>query len=525
MNLDKQIEQFQIADGKFSEVSTTYEIHNTRIHAMINYFENIRSVFSKAVAKKEKYQITKSKFGRQLSNDLNFPIAPGNPGFQLNFVDTFVHLSTCIITEFESTNKHFKESTIKQLTNLVNGREKKFKEIMLKYNEAVDAYQKAQSNFKSCQQNLNSALMKLEQTQQNWEAQQNQGSAPQKSGFNLFHKFKPSKSKTDISGAIQNYRKGVRSAENSIYALNGAYSNFLTVAKESIHSLESDTPNLKFILRATLYDLSRIYIDSSHLRSTIHEYKNKTFQNEDNFLQTWENDFIQFVQKAQISRFQLNTIVFNQVELSSIGTYQTNKFIQPEKYYDFPIGFAIVIREFPFVRGRYLTSPNLDKKDANPSSFSMTPDSNLANTPNGNQEPRRQSFNTGNPPKNDAVSANLTYLESDLKNSKHYLSVKEGQRVYIYNNLHDDWVLASTSINSPRKYLLSSCLAPDTTDNCGMAIVKRIKLGAAGNYLSVYPGELLAIIRRDVEVDTELCSNIKGETGLVSKDCIIMLND
>lgn len=518
MSLNEQNENIQKISSQFNEVSTIYDIHNARIHAMITYFENVRSIYSKALGKKEKFQISKNNFIKQISGNPNSPIAPGNPSFQIKFAETLINLSKLFIAEFDSTNKQMKDHIIQYLNQLVSDREKKFKEITSKYNDALDNYQKAISNYKSSQQNLTSSLKKLEETQQNWESQQNQVNVPQKSGFNLFHKLKPSKSKTDISGAIQSYRKYVRAAENSIYALNSSYAILIKTANDGMQSFANDMPDRHLILRQALYQFSNVYENQANYHSLLPEYKKKVFQNDEQFyFQNWQDDFISFVQKVRIARLPLRSISFN----PKIDSSQASK---TTKCYDFPLGFATVVQNFPFLRDRYLTQPDLDNFESKRASV------NVNNTPNqesgpASQEPRRQSLHIGSQPRPQQHPP-LSPVDNNENNKKHFLQVKQGQRVYYYNNLLDEWVLASLTVNGPRKYVLSSCLEADDTSNSeGMAIVKRVLLNGPENRLSVMPGELLTIVNRPDENNNVLCSNINGQTGMVKYDCILAFKE
>lgn len=518
MNIDAQNAQFQKITNKFNEVSSIYDIHNIRIRAMITYFENIKSIYSKMLGKKEKFQITRNSFGKQISVDLNSPIAPGNPTFQLKFAETLTDLSKLVILELELAHKQIKEPVIQYLNQLATTREKKFKEITSKYNDALDTYQKALSNYKNAQQNLASSLTKLDQTQQNWETQQNQQKTPQKSGFNLFNKLKPSKSKTDISGAVQNYRKCIRATENSVYALNSAYSILLKTANEGIVSFQSDATERHRTLKYSLLQLSTIYEKSAAYDNFLPECKNKVFQNdEESYTQSWRDDFIHYVQKVQIARLPLHSIVFDPKSNPS-------QIIQQTKCYDSPLGFATVIQNFPFLRERYLTQPDLDNETKRKSANISSP-SNQDDQP-ASQEPRRQSFHVGSQPKTQNTQPSILTIEKDDKNKKYLMQVKEGQRVYYFNSLLDEWTLVSTSPNGPRKYVLSTCLkADEPTNSNGAAIVMRIILNQGENYLRTTPGELLTIANRECDDDNFLCTNINGETGLVKKDCLIIFNE
>lgn len=508
MNLNEQNLHFQAIDNKFNEASSIYKIHTIRINAMSAYFNEIRSIYSNYFAKKDEFYITKSSFGKLIvRNEKETPIAPGNPSFQLKNAEILKRTTKIFINIFEKSNELLRDNIVHLLNQYAEDRKNKYEEITKKYKDALKRYTNAQDVLKKSQQELTSSITKLDQTRQNCESQQNQLNVPQKGGFNLFHKLK-SKSKTDISGAIQNYRKSVRAVENNIYALNESYSILIYIAKDGISKFESDAPERHKILRQTLSQLSNLYSKAISFHKRITDFKDPLLNNDEQyFYGEWKKDFITFIQKKIISRRPLHSIVFY-----PNGNQQQNS---PQvKCYDFPLGFATVIHNFPFMKNRHPTHPDLSV------------DLNAAPTQNApvNQEPRRQSYHLDIQLKNQNDQSPLQTPDENDKKKKYYLQAKKGQRIYYFNNLYDEWVLASLSVNGPRKYILSSCLQDDET-NIGYGIVTHVYLNRTENSLNVLPGELLSILKQPDENDDVHCAKITGETGMVKNECLYIFAD
>lgn len=592
MNFEKQNEQFQQIDSKFNQVSTLYEIHSLRLHAMIAYFDKIRTLYARFIKKNSNIN-KKTMFGKLISEVPDHFIAPGNPGFQVDRVGFFLDVIRSLSVELDYTVEHLQNSSINPLMVAVQERENLFKDLTAKYNDALQKRQKAQKNYESSKAVLNTVINKLGHAVE----------SPQTSKFSL---LKKPKTKSDIALLIKSYRECMRNNENNLYALNGAHLNYVNVAIEVINTFTGSAVNRYIVSNTALYQVWHIFENAVKVLDNIST--NGLNLHEDN--QIWQIDFMRFVQNVGIMRLPCRSVTFKPFNFSFADSKFEYNILKPQLDYNAPIAIARVLKDFSPQGKSTNTIQNPpesneianEENDYNNESSQAAPsqddphkqtesqqeenhsnenetqqeetkateenhkesqameDENNKIHPEGtnenetqqeqiegggNENQPKEEYQIEEPPSHEPSeqhyhenqnkkSTNLMKFsigpkrDNSLKVPKEgftqYLSVKEGEYVYIYNSLRQDWTICSHDIHSELAYVPSSYLEIENNPGfIGLALVKSSQIPLNDDYLLIKPGELLIVLKND-DNDTVSCRNISGKTGIVSKENVVLDN-
>lgn len=313
--------------------------------------------------------------------------------------------------------------------------------------------------------------------------------------------FKSEEILKQIVTKYNEYSKYRHNTKETAKAVFKEYQNANTAAekayKDSLSASKTGKQDKIEKANKTLKDACMNYQKSvSNLRTAVAKF-NTAHHNYADFIE----DAIERMNKLHPERINLITSLINTCLIPSCNTLVNNSRDVKIWFEQSAIPWKIHFKQFIEAKGivRMIIKP----KDFVPISLPFADQSNF-----------------------DVVAAPLTQIDaplfianviSDFTAAHPFeMNLTAGTKVFLYDNLEHDWVLAKDPMGQKR-YVPSSCLQ---IEKMSLALVRTAQLSTTSDFLEVETGELLAVVGEDDSYYT--CENIKGERGKVSKFAVFL---